>query len=424
LGVKHMQSNKYEFVIVGSGAGGATLARELSKRGKHVLVVERGRNEEKVGSYQESLGYLDILFSKEGVCVYRGIMAGGTTVICTANGVRCLEEELSDFGITLEAEFAEAEKEMGISLIDQGLISEGSERIMWASQELGYKMEPMPKFIDPGKCRKCGRCVWGCVRGAKWTALDYLQEASQAGAELAYETSIEQVVVENGKVKGVRGTGPNGPVEILSDVVILAAGGLETPVILQKSGVKDAGSGFFVDLFINTYGVTEGLNQLGGPQMALVDHEFHKSRGFMISPSLPAHKMSYFWEIGAEIPSLRGLIGIMTKIKDEPVGHVYPDGSISKSVTEQDWARLNEGSSIGKEILVKAGADEKSIVVSRPGGAHPGGAAAIGKVLDKDMQTDVDSLFVCDASALPAAAGMPPILIIVALAKRLAKTLA
>jgi len=57
--------------------------------------------------------------------------------------------------------------------------------------------------------------------------------------------------------------------------------------------------------------------------------------------------------------------------------------------------------------LVKAGTDGKSIVVSN------------GRVVDEGLQTEVDNLFVCDASVFPTSPGMPPILTIVALAKRL-----
>ena len=113
----------------------------------------------------------------------------------------------------------------------------------------------------------------------------------------------------------------------------------------------------------------------------------------------------------------------MTKIADEPVGRVYPDGTVSKPVTKKDWARLREGSSIAKEILVKAGADSSSILTSAPQGAHPGGTAAVGKVVDENLQTRVENLFVCDASVLPTAPGIPPILTIAALAKRLATKL-
>lgn len=57
-----MEHKEYEFLIVGSGEGGATLARELSKRGKEVLVVERGRYEGKVRGEDRNLpGHSSIL---------------------------------------------------------------------------------------------------------------------------------------------------------------------------------------------------------------------------------------------------------------------------------------------------------------------------------------------------------------------------
>ncbi|MBM3157915.1 MAG: hypothetical protein FJ004_11620, partial [Chloroflexi bacterium] len=390
--------------------------------------------EEKIGTVRGCNRYYDgnrltmaFARSKEGVLLYRTIMAGGSTVVSCGNGVRCLEEELSHLGINLEKEFDEAEREMQISPIPEAVLSEGSKRIMWASGELGYKMELMPKFIDPVICRKCGNCALGCIDSAKWTALDYLKDASQAGAEILYDTRIEQVVFQNGKAKGLVGVGPNGRIELMADVVILSAGGLGTPVILQKSGVKDAGSGLFVDLFVNTYGVTQGLNQLNEPRMPLVDVEFHKSRGFILSPDVATvtSKSSNFSNIGVRGLTLPGqrVIGIMTKITDEPVGQVYPNGKVSKPVTKRDRARLQEGVSISKEILVKSGADSKSFILTRVGGAHAGGTAAIGKVVDKDLQTKIDNLFVCDSSVFPTTPGLPPILTIVALAKHLAKTL-
>ncbi|MBC7235291.1 MAG: GMC family oxidoreductase [Chloroflexi bacterium] len=427
-----MRDKKYEYVIIGSGAGGSTLARELSKNGKEVLVVEKGEEEKKIGTFQDCLRYFDSTRvkiprkSKEGVILWRTFMAGGTTVVSCGNGVPCLEQELADLGITLGDEFAEAQKEMNIAPIAEGLLSEGSQRIIWASKELGYNMERMPKFIDPVRCQKCGQCSLGCANNAKWTALDYLEEAVKNGAHVVYNTTVGRVLVENGKAKGIRGVGPQGQLEILADVVVLAAGGLGTPVILQQSGIKEAGRGLFIDLLVNTYGIIEGLNLLHEPAMALVDHEFHKSQGFILSPYMNSPRAVRFMEKGAQGMALptHSLVGIMTKIADEPAGRVYPDGTISKPVTERDWERLRAGSSIAKEILTKMGADSKSIIVSNPQGAHPGGTAAIGSVVDRDLQTKVENLFVCDASVLPTAPGMPPILTIVALAKRLRKTLA
>ena len=427
-----MNDRKYDFIIAGSGAGGATLAKELSSSGKDVLVIEKGKQEREIGTVRDALRFFDgnrltkiPRKSKEGVIVWRTIMAGGSTVVSCGNGTPCSQESLSEFGIELTDEFSEAQQEMSISPIAEELLSEGSERIMEASKELGYKMELMPKFINPAKCRKCGRCVFGCEAGAKWTALDYLQKAQENGVDVVYNTSVQSVLSENGKVRGLSAVGPEGPVEFLSDTVILAAGGLETPIILQRSGFEDAGQGLFIDLLVNTYGTIPEINQLHEPTMALVDREFHEDKGFILSPFIQESSMIRFIEAGvkASTMSKRSLMGIMTKTSDDPTGCVYQDGSISKPVTEDDWSRLNEGAGISKEILTKAGADSSKMVVSKPQGAHPGGTAAIGKIVDENLQTRMGNLFVCDASVLPESPGMPPIVTIVALAKRLAKTL-
>ena len=427
-----MDGRRYEFVIVGSGAGGATLARELSRKGREVLVIERGRHEAKVGAFQHCLRFYDAdrlgmpRRSAEGVILWRAFMAGGSTVVSCGNATRCLEKELAELGVTLEEEFAEAEREMRVAPIAEALLSEGSERIAWAASELGYAMEPMPKALDPVRCRRCGRCPFGCADAAKWSALEYLEEARGSGADIMYGTRAVEVLVENGNARGVRAVGPEGRLDLRADVVILAAGGLGTPVILQQSRIREAGSGLFVDLLVNTYGVTEGLNQIREPTMTLMNVEFHETKGFMLSPYVNQHRMVRFMEGGAKAAALPAnrLLGIMTKTADGPAGHVFPNGKVSKPVTERDWVRLRAGSAIAGEILVKAGAERGSILVSKPQGAHPGGTAAVGRVVDRDLQTEVSGLFVCDGSVLPQAPGLPPILTICALAKRLAQTLA
>ena len=354
-------------------------------------------------------------------------MAGGSTIASCGNGNRCLEKELADFGISLDQEYAEAEEEMGIAPIDESLLSDGSRRIAEAAHNLGYEMEPMPKFIDPARCVKCGLCVFGCPQDAKWKATRFLDEADENGADLLYKTRVERILIENGKAVGIRAVGPrNKAVEYRAKAVVAAAGGLGTPVILQSSGIQEAGAQFFMDLLVDTYGVTRDVNLLGEPPMAMVNHEFHADRGFILSPFVNHNRFVRAMELGPKgltLPANR-LLGMMTKTADSLTGRVFPDGSASKPVTDEDWERLNEGSAIATEILVKAGANASSITTSGPQGGHPGGTAAIGQVVDKDLQTSVDGLFVCDASVLPKAPGMPPILTIVALAKRLAKQLA
>ena len=418
-----------EIIIVGSGAGGATLAKELSEQKRRVIVVEKGARVGKIGTVKAAFSFYDkhgLLKSEEGITLYRTIMVGGTTVVSCGNGVRCLQEELSGLGINLKKEFTEAERELNVAPLNKERIIGGSRKIMEAAQKMGYRMEPMPKFSELRKCTSCGNCVLGCIFNAKWTAIDYLDQAIANGSSLITQTEITEVLISDGKAKGVKGIGPNGPIEIMGDIIVIAAGGLATPIILQKSGVAGAGKKLFCDLFNITYGAVENIGQIREITMAVVDKEFYKSKGFILSPFID-NLISFILATGGRflfgrLPWKKNL-GIMTKIRDESKGKVTIDGKIEKSVTVRDRKKLEEGAAMSREILIKAGAKPKSIFTTRPRGAHPGGTAAIGEVVNTNLETEVKNLFVCDASVLPIAPGLPPILTIVALAKWLSKRL-
>jgi len=347
-------------------------------------------------------------------------------VVSQGNGIPCLQDELADHGITLSEEFREAEKDMGISPAPPALMSEGSLRIMRASRELGVDMVPMPKFIDFSKCSGCGECTDGCAKGAKWTALDYLREAIEAGAEVMYNSRVEQVVVVGGRAIGVRVANTSGQADIRAQVVVLAAGALETPVILQRSGIAEAGSGLFADLAVDLYGLTKDTSHTDGLPTPLIGAGFHRSKGFILTPYVSPSRRTRLTTSGLKAAAMptRRLIGIMTKIADDANGCVRPDGTVRKPVTAADKIRLREGLSTARRILLEAGALGRTLVTTRPRGGHPGGSAAIGRIVDRDLQTSVDGLFACDASVLPKAPGLPPILTIVALAKHLARILA
>ena len=116
----------------------------------------------------------------------------------------------------------------------------------------------------------------------------------------------------------------------------------------------------------------------------------------------------------------KDILGIMVKIKDEPSGEVTQE-DVMKFNTAEDVALLAEGSAIAGSILTEAGVDPETLVSSYARGAHPGGTAAIGDVVDINLQTEIEGLYVADASVFPEAPGAPPVLTIIALAKRLAK---
>lgn len=430
-----MKKVKFDFIIVGSGAGGSTLAWELTKRGKKVLILERGTDIKKVGSFSDILNFYDCnkyirtpKKSKEGVIIYRTFMAGGTTVVATGNAVRGFEKEFKRMGIDLREEFEESENELNVKLSTKKIQSSGSRAIYEAAVNLGYKMEPMPKSIDEKKCIKCGMCIYGCKQNAKWTAKEYLDKAVKHGTVIEYDIKVEKILIDNNKAYGVQGLKNNVDLEYKADKIILAAGGLGTPVILQNSNVNNpaVGKNLFIDIFVNIYGITNNLSQASEPPMEFVDLEFHKEKGFILSPFINSQKMIRFIEAGIKGMRLNknNLIGIMVKISDTADGIVYRDGTISKVVTKDDKYKLEQGIKIAKEILIKAGADKNKLLVSNPQGAHPGGTAAIGTVLNKNLQTEIKNLYVCDASVFPSSPGAPPILTIVALAKKLAKNIA
>jgi choline dehydrogenase-like flavoprotein len=62
-----------------------------------------------------------------------------------------------------------------------------------------------------------------------------------------------------------------------------------------------------------------------------------------------------------------------------------------------------------------------SIALGAPHGAHPGGTVRIDEMLNRDLETEIAGLYVCDASVLPEPCGWPPVLTIIGLAKRLVK---
>jgi choline dehydrogenase-like flavoprotein len=109
----------------------------------------------------------------------------------------------------------------------------------------------------------------------------------------------------------------------------------------------------------------------------------------------------------------------MIKIKDDNLGEVTPNSAV-KFNTARDAGLLASGAAMAGAILTEAGVKPNTLISTPARGAHPGGTAAIGSVVDHNLETEIEGLFVADASVLPEAPGAPPILTIMALSQRLA----
>jgi choline dehydrogenase-like flavoprotein len=403
----------YDFIIVGSGAGGATLSLELAKKGRKVLVVETGSNVFPLPFVLEK--------SVEGTDIFTAYGAGGATVLANANGVRSLEKPLAEFGIFLDEEYTTLEKDTGLAPIHDSLLSpDGSIRLLEICKNAGIGMRKMPKFIDHTKCTRCGNCSLGCPSGAKWTALSFLREAESLGADVVYNTKVIKVIVQNGKAKGVECISPNGPVKYYSNSTVLAAGGIKSPVILQNSGIINAGQNLFIDICELYYGITPDIDLSHEPPMQLVNTEFLESEGFIHSTGFikDKSKLKYYLKDNADAYMNNNLFAVIVKIRDEASGRIFPDGTFSKSATTQDRKRLDKGGEAARVLLMAAGA-KPGTIQKREGlyGGHNGASAAIGVVVDKNLQTKIENLFVCDGSVLPESPGLPPILTIMAIAR-------
>lgn len=414
-----MDIRKHEFIIVGSGAGGATLARDLSRNGRDVLIVEAGDDQFPLP--------LSVASSKENIGIFEVFGAGGATVLCNGNGIRALEHDLAGFGINLGCEYRELEDELHIEPIAESLLSEnGSLKLLDMLRSSEFRMERMPKFIDAAKCKGCGKCSSGCPNGAKWDAREFLRDAISHRAEIIYNTRVEKVLIENGRASGIEAIGPDGKVRFDAEQIVIAAGGLKTPVILQNSGFSKAGNKLFIDLCEIWQGVTPEIDISQEPPMQLVYMGLVESHRISLSTVYSKNKerLRYYAGNKADIFLNNHWMGILVKIGDENEGRVFADGTISKGVTPADRKKFDEGGVVAREILRKFGAKDDCIIkLPQIYGGHNGAAAAIGDVVDTDLRTEVNNLFVCDASVLPFAPGLPPILTIMALAKRLAKTL-
>ena len=192
----------------------------------------------------------------------------------------------------------------------------------------------------------------------------------------------------------------------------MSAGAIGTALILRNVGIDDAGREIFFDPFVSVGGYIKDINFNTEVQMAgLVVGE-----NFVLSP----HFSSF---IRANIPDDavedKDILSIMVKTADECKGYVSDDGDVVKINTIQDIRFLAEGYATAGLILEKAGVDPKTIGSTVYRGAHPGGTAPIGKIVDSNQETEIEGLFVSDASVLPISPGKPPILTILALSKRL-----
>jgi len=267
---------------------------------------------------------------------------------------------------------------------------------------------------DPGKCAGCGRCVLGCPNGVKWDSRLFLREALSKGARLVINRRAVKVSVENNRVKGVFARSGLRTVFFPGDLVILAAGGFGTPVVLQNSGIACVPR-LFVDPVLCVAARWKEVRQNQEIPMPF----FVRRKGYLISPYFD--HLSYFFNRGWKPPP-ENILSLMIKLADSNLGQITKR-KLQKSLTSQDKSRLAEAVELCSDVLKRFGVDHNAIFLGTLNAGHPGGMLPLTPETAESFHSArlPQNLYVADATLLPASLGGPPILTIMAMAKRISK---
>lgn len=412
-------------LIIGSGAGGAMAAQMLSPH-FDVTVLEAGgtfrplslpfnalATLRSTGLYFDErlisliLPNMRIAKTPDQVVVY-GKGLGGTTTLATGNAIRA-DQGLKEIGINLDEEFSELYRELPITTDHQRYWSKTTRQTFETMQELGFDPQPMPKLLRPSQCKLCGHCSIGCPSGAKWDTRELLN-----GINVITNCKVERLETGDSKVKRVIAKQGLRTLTFEADIVVLAAGGLGTPQVLSQSGIA-CEPHLFVDPVLCVAAPMANVRQNRQLLMPFVSSK----EGYIISPYMDW--LSFFFNREWRKP-MDGMVSLMIKMADEEQGCIER-GKVRKTLTEKDQEVLKRGVNDCKEILKKMGAREEDIILGTLNSGHPGGMLPLTPQEAQSLHNPLlpDNLYVADASILPQALGLPPILTIMALAKRISK---
>lgn len=473
-----------EVVVVGTGAGGAVVGRELAERGYAVVFVEEGRlvrRDEFTGSsakaHQE--------FYRGGVAlgnnvmpVFMGRLVGGSTAVNGGTSFRTPPWVLDRWCEEMRTdELTPAKMEPYFQRVEQTLqVEAANRRFIGKIQEVfqkGCDAHGWSHFViqrnAPG-CEGSGFCDFGCRTDARRsTNISYVPPALERGAMLFTKLRADRILLENGRAVGVEGIAPTGKkIRVRGRAVVFAGGALPTPMFLLRQGLCNSSGQMGRNLTLHPSGglaATFDMELRGWEQIpqGYGCDEFVKE-GFLLTAAQPdvnfAALVSPF--VGDRLMEvLNGLthmasFGIL--IADQGHGRVLLDAEgtavVHYNMTKKDIALLHRATVTMGEIAWAAGAKRvlpaylghhdygsraewRRFVEHTPAATdllltsyHPLGTCRMGKdprtsVVDLDHEThDVKGLFLVDGSVVSGPLGVNPQLTIMAVATRAADRIA
>jgi choline dehydrogenase-like flavoprotein len=429
-----MSPHPIDAIIVGSGPGGASVARDLARAGWRVLILEQGGAAPLTGTLTQMAGMAAIpgrgmFLHKDFSLLVQGVTAGGSSAVNFATASAPPTAMFAQHGIDLAPALAQLQAELPIGPLPDRLIGPMARRMMEAARQAGFNWQKLDKMIRPATCRAgCWRCVYGCPFGAKWTARDLIEEAILHGATLLERARVTHVLMEHGAATGVEYVRAGVTHAARARVVVLAGGGVGSPRLLHASGLRAAGSGFFSDPVIAVMGSVDDLavrdGEAPGAEVPMAAGVRFDDEGISLADlTLPAPMAQAFMAQAGRFDRLlahRKTLTVMVKIRDEIGGAVGPRW-VDKPLHTADKLKLARGVEMARAVLHHAGAHH--VFATHHFAAHPGGSVRIGDGVDSNLRA-APNLYVCDASVIPGPWGLPPTLTLLCLGKRLAAYLA
>jgi choline dehydrogenase-like flavoprotein len=468
-------SERFDVVVVGSGAGGGVVAGNLADSGRSVLLLEVGPHKTAADFTRwEAKAAHDLWWpirfalvdggAGGAVGLVAGRCVGGSTTINTKVALRAHAKDYakwheasgiagadgSPFGASdLDPHYDRVEERLGVRERDDW--PKSVRTVEPGVRALGADLESVRSYTDT-TCMSCGSCLQGCPTNAgKSTQNTYIQDAwVRSGLVVRADSRVERVVIEDGEAKGVEYVGPDGELRrVDAGAVVVAAGTLNTPQVLMRSGMPDSPSSRLVGRNLGFHPARLVYGLFDEPQDAhmvypitthSMNHQHDEDGGFVVEASTIQDPIGFTTTLEDEdgplwgpklVEAARGFrrwVGVLAMTNDDNNGSVHVDEngmeSFEAAFTPVEHERMNAALDFSRDALRAAGATDvlwTGLITTHIQGTCRMGSDPERSVVDADAQSwDVKRLYVGDGSLVPRTLSVNPSLTIMALADRLA----